>query len=102
MRNFKIKIDVDAAFEFEESVIWYNNQVDGLGKKFEHHVKIQINSLKINPNLYPIKFPEVRCLPLFKYPFNIFYTVDETEKLIIIRAIFHTSRNPEIISDRIF
>ncbi|MES2797854.1 MAG: hypothetical protein V4683_17935 [Bacteroidota bacterium] len=102
MRNYKVKIDVDATIEFEESVKWYNEQVERLGDRFERHVKIQINSLKINPNLYPYKYPQIRCLPLFKYPFNIFFTIDEIEKLVVIRAIFHSSRNPEILFERIY
>jgi toxin ParE1/3/4 len=29
-----------------------------------------------------------------KFPFIVFYTIDEELKIIIIKAVFHTSQNP--------
>ena len=44
---------------------------------------------------FKIWFEDFRAVPLKKYPFLIFFLVDEKENIILIARVFHTSQNPE-------
>ena len=94
--KYSVKVDTDALLDIQEVTDWYNEQVSGLGSRFQKQVKIQINSLKINPNGYGIRYGDVRCMLIKKFPFLVHFTVDETNLFVEVFAIIHTSRNPKI------
>lgn len=91
---FKIKIEPDARLDIQESIDWYNKQQKGLGKKFHSAILNSIESLIKSPH-FEMRYDNVHCLPLNKYPFMIHFTIDEVKKIVVIRAIFHTSLNPD-------
>ena len=91
---FKIKIEPEVQQDIQEGIDWYNEQQPGLGRKFHAEVKASFKSLKINP-FFQVRYNQVRCLPLKKYPYMVHFTVDEKNKTVIIRAIFNTSKDPK-------
>ena len=97
---YQIKIDQDALNDLKEIVTWYNNQLQNLGVRFHKQVKSQINALKTQPHIYNIRYKDVRCLLVKKFPFLIHYTINEKSCIVEIFAVFHTSRNPEIWNSR--
>jgi hypothetical protein len=99
-RKYKVKIDTDAITDIQEATYWYNGQAKGLGTRFQKQVKLQINSLSINPNIYRIRYSEVRCMLIRKFPFLVHFTVDDATGIVEVLAVLHTSRNPEIWKHR--
>lgn len=91
---FKIKIEPDARLDIQESIDWYDKQQKGLGKKFHAPILNSIERLVKSPH-FEMRYDNVHCLPLNKYPFMIHFTIDEAQKIVVVRAIFHTSLNPE-------
>ncbi|WP_269233815.1 type II toxin-antitoxin system RelE/ParE family toxin [Flavobacterium flavigenum] len=98
--SYFLKIDNDAFNDILNTSEWYEAQLKGLGLRYKNQVKKQINSLKKNPHLFSIKYDEIRCRKIEKFPFLIHYKIDENLKLISVFAVFHTSRNPEIWKKR--
>ena len=97
MRNkYKVKIDSEALSDIQKATNWYNQQMIGLGSRFQKQVKLQINSLSINPNSYSIRYADVRCMLIKKFPFLVHFTVDVSAGIVEVYAVLHTSRNPEI------
>lgn len=94
--SYILKIDSDAFKNIQETTQWYEMQSKGLGQRYKTQTKKQINSLKKDPYLFSIKYGEIRCRKIEKFPFLIHYLIDENTKTIIVFAVFHTSRNPEI------
>ncbi len=94
--KYSIKIDIDAVKDIQNTVEWYELQIEGLGLRYKNQVKKQITSLKENPLLFSIKYNTVRCRKIDKFPFLIHYKIDDELKTVTIFAVFHTSRNPEI------
>jgi hypothetical protein len=90
---FRIKIEPEAYQDIQEGIFWYNKRQPGLGRRFHTEVKASFKTIRENP-FFRIRYDDVRCLPLKKYPFIIHYTVDEDEKKLIIRAVFNTSMDP--------
>jgi len=97
--TFKIRIEQEALADIQQAVTWYNEQQAGLGHKFHDEVKASFKKLKINP-FFQIRYDNVRCLPLRKFPYMIHFTIHEQDKLLIIWAIFNTGRNPDIWKKR--
>ena len=92
--GFEVKMEPLAINDVNEAIHWYNSQKTGLGEKFYNLLEASIENLKVNP-YHQIRYEEnIRCLPLKKYPYMIHFNIDETEKLIKIIAILHTSRKP--------
>ncbi|MGQ7945655.1 type II toxin-antitoxin system RelE/ParE family toxin [Flavobacterium sp. WC2509] len=94
--HFQLKIDTEALNDIQETFEWYEMQLKGLGLRYKTQVKKQINSLKKDPYLFSIKYNEIRCRKIEKFPFLIHYLINENTKNVIVFAVFHTSRNPEI------
>lgn len=94
--KFKIKIDEDAVNDIQQTTDWYNEQIKGLGTRFQNQVKSQINSLKTKHDVHALRYADVHCMLIKKFPFMIHYTVDKVDEVVEIFAIIHTSRNPKI------
>lgn len=96
MLKFRIKIDPDALLDIQEATNWYNNQIAGLGSRFQKQVKQQINSLKENAQNYGIRYNDVRCMAIRKFPFLVHFVIEESTGTVKVFAVIHTSRNPAI------
>ncbi len=91
--SFKISISEAAKSELREAFLWYEDQLENLGDKFQKEILSGIESIKSNPNKFQIRYEIVRVYFLRKFPFGIHYSFSENS--IIIIGIFHTSQNPE-------
>ncbi len=98
---YKIVITNSAKEDIKEAAKWYNRQKKGLGKQFLTYVKEKVFSLKTNPFICQNRYSRIRTAVLKHFPYMLHYYVDEIQNLIVIIAVFHTSRNPEIWNDRI-
>ena len=58
-------------------------------KELERRIKI----IQLNPKLFRKIKDDIRQVSLKKFPFVIIYEI--FENIIIVYAVFHTSRNPE-------
>ncbi len=94
--GWELKIDVDAFKDIKEAVEWYELQLKGLGQRYKIQTIKSINSLKKNPFVFSLKYNDIRCRKIEKFPFLIHYVIDENIKTITVFAVFHTSRSPEI------
>lgn len=92
---FKIIISDEAKTDLESYYLYYKTKANK--KVADHFFKELRSSLKIisKSPFFKIWFEDFHAKPLKRYPFFIFYTVNITEKYIVIVRIFHTSQNPE-------
>ncbi|WP_062123129.1 type II toxin-antitoxin system RelE/ParE family toxin [Geofilum rubicundum] len=86
--------------DIREAAIWYNKQQKGLGKRFTAEVRENVHFIRQNPEASNIRYENVRITVLNVFPFMVHYTIDEQDKTIIVSAVLHTSRNPELWKNR--
>ena len=91
--TFNIVIEPVALLDIQQAIDYYDDQQIGLGKKFEAAVNKHLVALEKNP-FFQIRYDDIRCLPVKKYPYMIHFTIDEANKMVNIRAVFDTSLNP--------
>ncbi len=100
MDSYKIQIDEEALLDIQNATNWYNDQLQGLGSRFQKQIKSQINSLKNDATLYSNRYGDVRCMVIKKFPFMVHYTINNKLLLVEVFAVIHTSRNPKIWEER--
>lgn len=86
--GFKILIDQDVFEDIMESSAWYEEQSSGLGERFKRQVKSQISLLKIGLE-HGIRYNDVRCAQVPKFPFLIHYVVNESKREVSVFAVLH-------------
>ena len=91
---FEIILEKRALRDLDKGVEYYNEQQKGLGRRFSKEVNTAFNTLIKNP-FFQIRYDDIRCLPLKKFPFMIHFSVDEKQKSVIVFAIIHDSLDPE-------
>ena len=77
-----------------EANSWYENKKKGLGKEFLNELEDIYNRIQNNPNQFPVINHLYRKAVLRKFPFIVFFIIEE-DKIYVI-AVFHVSRNPNI------
>jgi toxin ParE1/3/4 len=88
-----IFIRPEAEKDIREAYSWYETQMSGLGANFILQVDAQLRSLQRNPLQYPIIHREMRRCLVRRFPYSIFYMVED--KRIVILAVFHAKRDPK-------
>ena len=99
--SYGIKLLPIAYKDLQQAKNWYNEKRENLGKEFKKAIIADIDYIKENPEHYQRKYKELRQSLVTRFPFAIFYLIEESNKRIIIFGILHTSRNPEIARNRI-
>jgi len=72
----------------------------GLGDKLFNNVKNQTTKLSKTALLFSIKYDNIRCMCIEKFPYMVHYRVNEQTKTVKVEALFHTSRNPKSWTNR--
>ena len=86
--------------DIREAALWYNKRQNGLGKKFTAEVREKVHFIRQNPKASNIRYNSVRTAVLNVFPFMVHFTIDEKNKTVIVSAVLHTSRDPEIWKKR--
>lgn len=97
---YKVIILPLAKQDIKEAATWYNNKQAGLGKRFTTDISQKVTLLKQNPLIAANRYQDIKTAVLDIFPFMMHYKVDKLEKLVIILAVLHTSRDPDIWSKR--
>jgi plasmid stabilization system protein ParE len=95
----KVRFLTLAQQEVDDTVAWYNEQVDGLGQEFLDELDRAIRRVAA----YPMSCPEIdsglrRCL-LARFPYGVVYSLEGDT--IVVVAVSHLHREPRYWVDRI-
>ena len=91
--TFVVRIDPPALQDIQEAIDWYELQKEGLGERFYNYLEKSLKQLELNP-YFQIRYSGIRCLSLLTFPFMIHYTIDQTNSIVIVRAVLNTSMSP--------
>lgn len=89
---FRLKFSTRALREIGEARAWYEIQSAGLGEEFIAAMELQLKRLEQAPLLYAEVIPKVRRALLPRFPYGLFYIVQED--LVHVLAVLHDARNP--------
>ena len=83
-----------AAAEIEAAYAWYSQPEIDKGAEFLDELERIERFLRLNPLLYPRVEEEIRRAGLRRFPYSLFYVVDD--ETISVLSCFHQSRDPAI------
>jgi len=90
---FNLVIEPRAILDIQDAIDYYDSKRVGLGEHFYEIVDEYLNILAKNP-FFEIRYKDYRALPIRKFPFIIFYFIDEKIKTVYIMSVFNTSLSP--------
>jgi plasmid stabilization system protein ParE len=93
---YKVIILPLAKNDIKQAATWYNAQQFELGKRFTQDVRKKVSLIRKNPLSFAVRYDNIRTVVLEFFPFMIHYSIHADEKTILISAVLHTSRNPNL------
>lgn len=90
---FKVRVLLQAQREIDEAIAYYSEISASIPAKFIEDIATAYDNLSTNP-FYQKRYLNYRGLPLKRFPFILFFTLNEKQKLVKIVSCFHTSKNP--------
>ncbi|MBN1116292.1 MAG: type II toxin-antitoxin system RelE/ParE family toxin [Bacteroidales bacterium] len=86
--------------DVREAAKGYNKKSQELGKRFTAEVREKVRFIRQNPTASNVRYDDVHTAVLNIFPYMVYYTVDEPNKTVIVSAVLHTSRDPELWENR--
>ena len=90
--NWQVFLSESAREDLEEARNWSESRQAGLGSDFLVEVESILELLEQNPKIFPVRSESVRGGPLRRFPYLIFYRIQDLSVEVI--AIANTSRKP--------
>jgi len=96
MKKYRIKIAIEALSDIRDITFWYDSQKAGLGKIFKDTVIKQLNNLTEDPQIFAIRYKEIRCMLVKRFPYMVHFYINQKTYTVEVLAVFSTDRNPKI------
>ena len=96
--KYTVIVRPEAEDDLKEAFSWYEDKRKGLGYDFLLQVDAGINYIYSNPGVHPIEYKGTRKHLIKRFPYKIIYLVEEED--IIIIAVIHGKRRPDLIKKR--
>jgi plasmid stabilization system protein ParE len=90
--DYKVIISEAAEYDIEQAFEWYELQKSSLGNSYKTNILKAMESIQKNPFKVQVRYKDVRIFFLKKFPYGIHFNINEN--IILIIAVFHTSKNP--------
>ncbi len=91
---YKIVIIEEARIDYKKSLLWYKDIHPKLAIKFNDSFQKSIAILKKDPLSIQIRYDNIRIIFLKTFPYAIHYSI--YKNCVVIKSIFHTSRDSEL------
>jgi plasmid stabilization system protein ParE len=97
--NYTIRFTPDALSDYSEAYEWYEDK--GVENKFERAVLDRLKFIALYPEASPLKYQYLRATHLKKFPYRLFFELNDTQKIATIVAILHDARDNALLSQRL-
>ncbi len=95
-----VQISSDAELDILDGFRFYEDQSVGLGEYFRASMVADIDSLKFFAGIHELAFGHHRML-CKRFPFAVYYDLDNKEELVTVIAVLDCRRNPSWIRNRL-
>jgi hypothetical protein len=90
--GYKIELHHIAENQFYDELDYYGNISYNLQESFRLEIANAFSTISYSP-YYQLRYKNYHAFPMKKFPFLIFYIINEDTRLIKICSIFHTNQD---------
>ncbi len=90
---YKIIISPRAQKEIENAIDYYALYSSDAPLHFITILKDSFNSLTTNP-FFRVRYKNIRSLKISRFPYALYFIVNETQHTVKVLSCFHNKRNP--------
>jgi toxin ParE1/3/4 len=90
---YNVIVSPDAQKEIENAVDFYASHSDNVPHIFIKTLIESYHILSVNP-YFTIRYKNIRSLKLKRFPFSLYFIIDEKNSIVPILSCFHNKRNP--------
>jgi toxin ParE1/3/4 len=94
---YRLSIYPEVENQLSEYYRWYEKQKENLGNEFLDSVDEAIKAIERNPLAFQKRIKNYRIYLIDRFPYGIFYLVNEKEKIILVAAVYHLRINPKTV-----
>ena len=91
---YKIIVSPRAQNEIIEAIDFYALRSVGAPNNFIIQLQKGYGILTLNP-FFRVQYKSVRALKLKRFPYSLYYTIDENKSCVSVLSCFHNKRNPK-------
>ena len=84
----------DVFDDIKKAYDWYEEQRSGLGEDFLLSLEASYATIIRHPNIYQNIYKQVKRNLIRRFPYGIFYIVDEEVMQVVVIAVLHTRIHP--------
>jgi plasmid stabilization system protein ParE len=89
-----------ARLDARRAASWYDDQRPGLGSDFLVELGEFLKRIAEGPAQFPLMTGSVRRALLRRFPYSVYFSVGPQDEIVIV-AILHQRRHPDIWKDRV-
>ncbi len=93
--KYKLVIQDTVKADISEAMRYYNSKRSGLGKRFLADFRNKSKLVRSNPEMYAIRYKDVRMALLKSFPYLIHFQLNKAAKTIDILAVFYGGEDPK-------
>ena len=97
--KYRVIVRPEAENDLKKTFLWYEDKRQGLGFDFILQVDVGLRVIERNPEIYSIGYKGTRKYLIKRFPYKIIYLIEKDK--IIILAVIHGKRSPDLIKKRI-
>jgi plasmid stabilization system protein ParE len=91
---FDINLTQRAINDVENGVEYYNALSENLGFRFADEIDFALQQIAKMPTAYSFRYKNVRAKQVNKFPFLIYFIIDDSKTSVEVLRIFNTYQNP--------
>ena len=91
--SFKTVVLPQAKSDIQSATDWYENQQQGLGKKFKQQIIKAIDAIGDPVRGYGFVYINLSRVFVEKFPYCIYFIMDEVKQTVVIYAVLHGKQN---------
>jgi toxin ParE1/3/4 len=90
---YKVIVSPRAQKEIENAIDYYALHNDKAPRNFIRSLQDAYNTLEINP-FFSVRYNNIRALKLKKFPYLLYYIIDEKQAIVRVLSCFQNQQNP--------
>jgi plasmid stabilization system protein ParE len=95
MEDYSVHFSRLAILDLQQVCDWYEAQSPGLSGRFVDALQEVVDKVSANPHQFMEKAPACRMARIKKFPYKVFFMVDERKKRCRVIAVIHRARHPQ-------